>query len=53
MINHKNSYGKVIKVSNEDYEALHSLKFDLRLDTFDEVINELLKEHAKKMEVEA
>ncbi|MHB1439974.1 MAG: hypothetical protein ACYCSO_05270 [Cuniculiplasma sp.] len=52
MINRKNSYGKVIKVSNEDYEALHNLKFDLRVDTFDEVIEELLKEHSKQ-EVEA
>ena len=45
MSNQKDSYGKVIKVSNEDYKKLHDLKFDLRKDTFSEVISELLREH--------
>ena len=44
-MNSKKVYGRVIKVSSEDYERLHNLKFDLRKDTFGEVINELISEH--------
>ena len=45
MISEKSQYGKVIKVSTQDYEELHSLKFDLRKDTFGEVISQLLSEY--------
>ncbi|MHB8360181.1 MAG: hypothetical protein ACYDDC_00030 [Thermoplasmataceae archaeon] len=53
MINQKVSYGKVIKVSTEDYNELHDLKFELREDTFGDVIKVLIKEHRHKQEVEA
>ena len=43
--------GKVIKITGRSYDRLHDLKFELRVDTFDEVINELLNEHAQKPEV--
>lgn len=43
--------GKVIKISEGRYNALHNLKFDLRLDTFDEVVGALLEEHRQKQEV--
>ena len=51
MAQQNNSYGKVIKISNEDYKELHELKFDLRKDTFGEVISELLREHRSSREV--
>ena len=35
--------GKVIKISTEDYESLHELKFDLRVDTYGEVVHYLIK----------
>ena len=51
MLNQKNSYGRVIKVSNEDYEELHNLKFELRKDTLGNVIKALLNEHRRDGEV--
>ena len=46
-------YGKVIKINTEDYETLHELKFDLRIDTYAEVIGYLIREHEKAQGVEA
>ena len=40
-------YGKVRKINIGDYETLHELKFDLRIDTYAEVIHYLIKEHEK------
>ena len=45
--------GKVIKISTKDYESLHELKFDLRVDTYGEIIHYLIKEHEKKHCLEA
>ena len=42
---------KLIRVKENTYSRLKDTKFDLRLDTFDEVISELLEEHNKKLEV--
>ena len=42
---------KLVRVKAGTYSQLKSAKFDLRLDTFDDVINELLNEHRQKMEV--
>ena len=53
MFNQKSSYGKVIKVSDEDYEELHNLKFELRKDTFGDVIKALLNEHHHLQEASA
>ena len=41
----------MVRVKVGTYSQLKSAKFDLRLDTFDDVINELLNEHHQKQEV--
>ena len=46
-------YGRVIKIDKEDYETLHELKFDLRIDTYGEVVYYLIKEHERAHNVEA
>jgi hypothetical protein len=43
--------GKVIKITERSYDKLHELKFELRVDTFDEVVSKLLSEHLLKQEV--
>lgn len=45
--------GKVVKLSAENYSKLKNAKFDLRVDSFDKVIDKLLEEHRQKQEVEA
>ena len=45
--------GKVVKISTEDYESLHELKFDLRIDTYGDVIHHLIIEHEKAHCLEA
>ena len=44
---------KLVRVKVGTYSQLKDTKFDLRLDTFDDVINELLNEHRQKQEASA
>ena len=46
-------HGKVIKITESSYDKLHELKFELRVDTFDQVVNSLIKEHSQKQEIVA
>ncbi len=43
---------KLIKVEDENYTILRDLKFDLRVETFNEVISILIKEHKEKQGAE-
>lgn len=45
--------GKVIKITEESYDKLHELKFELKVDTFDRVVNSLIEEHSQKQECAA
>ena len=45
--------GKVIKITERNYDKLHDLKFELRVDTFDQVVNSLIEEHSQKQELVA
>jgi predicted CopG family antitoxin len=53
MYNEMPSEGKVIRVSVDTYYKLKNAKYDLRVDTFDEVIEALLKKHAEEKEASA
>ncbi len=41
---------KLVRLKEETYQRLRDVKFELKLDTFDEAVKALLAEHKEKQE---